>query len=238
VEQGVEREDPRGFGALLEALLVESEGTTVNSNRALDLAVADHDRIAAAIYLRMYGDRIEGRMRCRQCGKAFDVSFRLTVPEAPPGRVQSELVEGPDENGAFVLRNGVRFRLPTARDQLATRQFAPDDARNELLRRCCFDSEISSDDADAVEDAMQAVAPLLSETLKVNCPHCGLPHEEVPFSIQRYLLDALGFERRFLFAEVHQLARAYGWSYRDILALPTADRRVYVGMILAGRASR
>src|SRR6476661_7073523 len=79
VEQSVEPDDPGGFAVLLDELLVDCEGTTVGPGRALDLALADQDRIAARVYYQEYGSRVESSQRCRQCGKAFDVSFDLAT---------------------------------------------------------------------------------------------------------------------------------------------------------------
>jgi hypothetical protein len=237
VEQCIEPEDPCGFGRLLDALLVPTEGTTVRPGCALDLALTDHDRIAVALYCHIYGERVEARLRCRLCEKRFDVSFQLTAPAAPAGRAHAGRVDGPDESGAFVLRNGIRFRLPTGRDRLAAQECAVGEAREVLLRRC-VEGEISPEQSEVVEEAMQCVGPLISDMLTVSCPHCGRQQDDVQFSIQRFLLDGLAFERRFLFAEVHQLARAYRWSYRDILTMPTRERRAYVGMILAERSAR
>jgi hypothetical protein len=234
-EQCFEPDDPAGFAVFLDELLVKCEGTTVGPGRALDLAVADHDRIAAQIYCREYADRIESRLRCRQCTKMFDVSFQLEPLASPSGSTENIGVDGPDEGGMFQLKDGPRFRLPTVRDQLATRQLSPKDARQELLRRCVEGPMGSEEVALAAERAMELVAPLLSQTLAVSCPHCDFRQENVSFSVQRYLLDALAFERRFLFPEVHQVARAYGWSRGDILAMPTTDRRVFVRLILGGK---
>jgi hypothetical protein len=236
VEQCFEPDNPAGFAALLDELLVESEGSTVGPGRALDLAVADHDRIAARLYAREYGERVEARLGCPRCARTFDVSFHLHSAVSPSGPIAAEDLLGPDESGMFQLKHGPRFRLPTARDQLATRRLPAAEAREELFRRCVEGVAGGDEAAAAVEQAMESVGPLISQTLEANCPHCDFHQDQVEFSIQRYLLEALAFERRFLLPEVHRIARAYGWSRGDILAMPTADRRVFVRMILAEHA--
>jgi hypothetical protein len=233
VEQGVEPDNPGGFAGLLDELLLQCDGTTVAPGRALDLAVADHDRLAAWIYRHRYSSRLESTRHCRQCGKAFEVAFDLDALDCRDGQSECDQIEGPDGSGAFQLKGGPRFRLPTARDQLATRHLPLDRAREELLRRC-VDTEISAAElAEAVERAMELVAPLIAGTMTLECPHCSFQDRGVQFSIQQYLLDALAFERRFLFSEVHQLARAYGWSRGEILAMPTVERQAHVRMVLA-----
>jgi hypothetical protein len=238
VEQSVEPGDPEGFAVLLDHLLLECDGTTVGPGRALDLAVADNDRIAAEIYCQEYGDRVESNHSCRQCGKDFKVSFALEPLIRQASQVAAEGVEGPDDSGDFRLRNGPRFRLPTLRDQLAVRGLDADSARMELLRHCVGRDLEDNDEIAAVEGAMEAVGPIISGPVTMSCPHCKFIEDTVEFSIQKFLLEALAFERRFLHYEVHYLARAYGWSRGEILAMSKNDRRVHARMVLAERASR
>ena len=238
VEESIEPEDPEGFAVLLDNLLLECDGTTVSPGRARDLAVSDNDRIAAVIYRREYGDRIESEVRCRQCGKDFKVSFALGPLIPQVSQIAADGIEGPDDLGAFKVRNGLGFRLPTLWDQLAVRSLDADSARRELLRHCVnreFDQE---EEIAALEEAMEKVGPIISGPITMTCPHCKFIEHGVEFSIQRFLLEALAFEKRFLHYEVHYLARAYGWNRSDVLAMPKSDRRLYVGLVLAERASR
>jgi hypothetical protein len=237
VEQRVEPGDPGGFAVLLDQLLLADEGTTVGPGRALDLAVADHDRIAAEIYCQHYGSRVESTLRCRQCGKAFEVAFDLDALNQPVRSSAAGDIEGPDESGTFRMKAGPRFRLPTLRDQLATRELEAEPARQELLRRCVDMEPADENEMEAVERAMESVGPLISGTITANCPHCDHREEEAHFSMPQYLLEALAFEKQFLPYEVHHLARAYGWRRDEILAMPTTDRRLYVRMIMAEATS-
>jgi hypothetical protein len=237
-EQCVEPNDPGGFGVLVNALLVECEGTTVGPGRALDLAVADHDRMAARLFRQEYGSQLESTLRCPQCGQRFDLSFDLSRLDPDPSQFVTDEIEGPDQLGTFQLSGGPRFRLPTLRDQISVSGLNADAARQEILRRCLDQDLCAQDEIEAVERAMETVGPLIAAAITADCPHCHFQQEDVPFSIQQHLLEALAWEKRFLHHEVHQLARAYCWSRNDILAMTTADRRFHVRMILAESASR
>jgi hypothetical protein len=63
--------------AFLDRLLREAPGTTVGSGKAKELAVCDCDRLFAAIYLKYFGERIEGRSLCRDCNEPFESIFSL-----------------------------------------------------------------------------------------------------------------------------------------------------------------
>ena len=82
--------------------------------------------------------------------------------------------------------------------------------------------------------AMAALGPTLDMDLATTCPHCRA-RQSVRFAIDRYLLQCLAKERRFLLQETHRIARAYGWSHAAIMALPRRDRQDHVRLIDAER---
>jgi hypothetical protein len=236
IEEDVDPDDPEAFGRLVNRLLQPHEGTTVGPGCAQDLTVTDLDRIAVMLYRRHFGDRIETRVTCRQCGHPFEASLDLPglpLPTAIPPQVD---VTGPDGEGTFVCsKSGRSFRLPTLRDQLATQWLAPSTARRMLAERCTGSRDLDESDLPTLEDAMESVGPLLSGRIAAACPHCRFEGNQLQFAIQQILVDALASERRFLFHEVHTVARAYGWSRTEILSLARDDRGRHVRMVLAER---
>lgn len=233
VEETIDPDASDGLAVLLDRLFVPDTSTTIAPGCAIDLAVADHDRLAAALYCHNYGTTVESTVRCRKCGRDFDLKFDLETVSRQASPRLPEDVSGPDDRAMFSWREKVRFRLPTLRDQIATRDLPLQAARLEMLRQC---STAEIDDEETINDlehAMEAVGPLISKAISADCPHCHHHEESIPFSIQQFLLDALTFERRFLTQEVHCLARTYGWSRREILDMPASERRHYASMILA-----
>jgi hypothetical protein len=81
-----------------------------------------------------------------------------------------------------------------------------------------------------VADALERIAPLLDVELDATCPECGHVHA-VRFDVQRFFLGRLVAERAQRAAEIHRLARGYGWSLSEILSLPRARRRDYVELV-------
>ena len=59
------------------------------------------------------------------------------------------------------------------------------------------------------------------------CTACG-EKWEVAFDPSSFLAEELGAEARRAMAEVASLARAYGWSEREILAMSAARRQGYL----------
>ena len=58
---------------LLDRLLVNAPGTNVGPGYAVNLTSADRDRLLTAIYIRIYGSRVESTVNCKNCEKPFDI---------------------------------------------------------------------------------------------------------------------------------------------------------------------
>jgi hypothetical protein len=221
---------------LLDRLLVETRGTTVGPGTARNLAVCDSDRLFAAIYLKYFGEQVEGVVSCRDCGESFEVSFSLRNLLANLEVAAKRNVVGPDEDGIYTLSDGRRFRLPTASDQQSVLELQTDAAAGALLEQCMVAGD-PMDNPQLVQKAMEAVGPVLDLDLDAVCPECGAS-ESVRFDMQAHLLRVLAHEKRFLVREIHLIAVTYGWSYGEVLSLTREDRRAFVGLIQAEREAR
>ena len=223
-----------GAVALLDRLLVPGP-RAIRPGEAARVAVADRDRLLAALQRDAFGDRIEADAPCRDCGRPFAVAFSLAAlvdaqrPQRPDG------VDGPDAAGRYRL-DEVIFRLPTSEDLDEVNAPSDGDPRGGLLHRCIVEGSGSAREAE-IEAAMAALGPTLDTDLAATCPHCTAG-QRVRFAIDRYLLKCLANERRFLLQEAHRIARAYGWSHEAIMALPRRDRQDYVRLIDAERQAR
>jgi hypothetical protein len=221
--------------AFLDRLLARTPGTTVEPGRAADLAVCDCDRLCASIYLAYFGERIEGRIVCVACREPFEMEFSLPKLIENMARRPRSNVSGPDDEGVFTLSGGRRFRLPTAGEHQKVMEMGTDEALAALLSRCVVEGEPV--DTAAIESAMDDVGATLDLDLDAACPHCAM-RQTVRFDIQSYLFRALGYERQFLNCEAHYIAKAYGWTYEEILGLRREDRRAFVRLIQSDRPAR
>jgi hypothetical protein len=197
----------------------------------LQLTVFERDRLLALIYSRSYGERIDSTLKCTACSKPFDISFSLQdlACHSAPAAVSAV------GDGSFRMQGGVRFRLPTGEDEVSVQHLSGPEALRELLRRCVMEAPAELDVA-AVQDAMEAVAPVLDIDINTTCPECGVA-ARVRFDLQSYLLQSIAQDRRRLWRETHVLATSYKWSLQEILGLPREDRRTLVSLI-EGNAAR
>ena len=219
--------------ALLDRLLVA--GTqAIQPGETVRLALADRDRLLAAIQRDIFGDLIEADAPCRGCGRLFAVAFSLAAlidgqrTERPAG------VDCPDD-GCYRLGE-IRFRLPTSEDLDDLVDLPAVQRRAALLARCIVEGSGSGREGE-IEAAMAALGPTLDTDVGTTCPHCA-KQQSVRFAIERYLLRSIANERRFLLHETHRIARAYGWSHHEIMTLARRDRQEYVRLIDAERQGR
>jgi hypothetical protein len=216
---------------LLDRLLVNAPGSSAEDLKAARLTASQRDRLLAAVYERTFGPRIDNTIRCTLCGELFDLSFTidnlLAVVSASASSSSADL----QPDGTFRLPNGVVFRLPTGQDEMAIAGLSPIDAESALLERCLIEPD-GSIDLEAVQKAMEEVAPILDLDLDAQCPECG-GKQSVRFDVQYFLLRALELERKQMAREVHRLAIAYGWSLNEILGLFRSQRRAFVELIEA-----
>jgi hypothetical protein len=212
------------LNALLERLTLDAEQL-----HALDLVAADRDRLLAVVYEYAFGDRIESTLTCARCKQPFDLFFSLSHLIAAIND-QSETGEWKAiGDGSFETADGLRFRLPTGRDELSVADLPLTEVESSLLDRCVVDGAVLENQT-AFQELLERVAPLLDLELLAPCAECQHVHT-VQFDIQSYLLGALFGERRRLLSEINRIAGSYAWSLEEILSLRRSDRRLLVELI-------
>jgi hypothetical protein len=214
---------------LLSGLIEAQSDRQSLSIQAIDLVAADRDQVLAAVYRTAFGDRIESTLTCDKCAQPFDIDFSLQNLIASINQADEPVQFLQLEDGSFQASNGVTFRLPTGRDELAATGQSAQELESLLLKRCT-DEQGWTGGGGALEDLLERVAPLIDLELIATCPECRHVHK-LQFDIQTYLLGALVAERRRLLSDINCIAAAYSWSLEEILSLTRSDRRHLVELI-------
>lgn len=176
----------------------------------------------------LFGTQLQAQVACERCGEALEVG--LSVDElllasqgtAPPPMLQLE---------------GFEFRLPDSTDLASVVGMADAQAAAEqLLERCCLRRSpatvLSADIRESTEAWLEASDPLADLRLQLSCEACGhvWPAALDPAS---WLWDEVQRSAHGLLAQVHALARAYGWTEPQVLALSPQRRSIYLDMVQA-----
>jgi hypothetical protein len=226
---------------LIGRLLVEHPAGTLGPAVAATMSLADRDRLVAGLYRQLFGDTVASQIACDTCGRAFEIDFSLAgLLRSLDDRIARppSLRDGPDEQGAYTLEDGTRFRLPTVEDEraLAVPGLAEEESVAALRRRCVLAGEVARV-GEAVEAAMASLAPLVGTRIAARCPDCDA-EQTIDFDMPSYFAAALLRERPILLRELHCLARAYGWSYAELLGMPRSQRRAFVALVLGEQQAR
>jgi hypothetical protein len=134
----------------------------------------------------------------------------------------------------------VDFRLPNSLDILEAmynKEIATDPAK--LLSRCILkvhhnhaeeQVELPHHLMATLEDRMGEADPQAIITMVLNCPDCKTRWNST-FDIIQYLWMEIDNWAKKLLREVATLARAFGWSEKEILNLSHNRRRMYLDLI-------
>src|SRR5262249_11248813 len=136
----------------------------------------------------------------------------------------------------------VRFRLPPSAG-LAGRVGEPA-AGSAVLASCVVEAaegderrppqELPPFLREELSTRMAALDPQADLLLALECPACGHGWQ-ADLDVGAFVLAEIDAHAARLLGEVHGLARAYGWSAADILALRPARRRRHLQLASAGR---
>jgi len=201
-----------------------------------ELTAPDRDRLLAAIYQRAFGKKIDSTATCTACSSPYDLGFALEDLFAALDRSTGSSTTQVLDDGTFRTSSGLRFRLPTARDEMEVSELPLEKAEQALASLCIVESS-AGDSLSTLEDAIEEVAPVLDLDIDTACPECGA-RQGVRFDMQFYLLSAIERERAHVLREIHRIASAYGWSLEEILVLERNDRRALVQLIEGDLAAR
>ncbi len=170
--------------------------------------------------------RTEALCPAGDCGETIDVAFEVGA-YLSHHRPRAFRGARPADSGWFELTGSCgRFRIPTIGDLLA--EVDLDGAA--LHERCLDHGDPPAAVARRIDRALDALAPRLDGEVSGACPSCGAA-VELCFEPISYVAQELRDACAGLFAQVHELALAYRWSERAILALGRRRRTGYLAMI-------
>ena len=179
-----------------------------------------------------FGSKVSGVAECPGCGELLQWELYLddlrTTPNYHEEGAKRLVMEGHE----------LLYRLPDSTD-LAAVALGGDVAngRDTLLHRCVLEASkegarvevgtLPEEVVSALAAEMEANDPQAETLLDFECPECGLRWQAL-FDVMTFLWTELQARARTLLNDVHDLARAYGWSENDILGMSAVRRRYYL----------
>lgn len=201
------------------------------------LSIGQRDASLLTLREWTFGPQLVGLANCPHCSERLELTFNSADIQASPRNEQEEV------HCLSVAEHVVRWRLPNSLDVMAVSDGqAVDETRKSLLARCVLTvqqggEERSTDQlpqeiADAVVQQMAETDPQADVQLALACPACGHTWQAT-FDIVSFFWSEINAWAYRTLREVHTLARAYGWTEGDILALSPQRRQLYLEMATA-----
>lgn len=199
---------------------------------AADLPIGERDRRLLTLREWLFGPGLASVVACPRCGERLELTFTIAdirVPALDDGAAHSLAIDG----------YAVEFRLPTSRDLLRVADRDAETAAERLLAACVTASRdgqpVETDTLpeaviEAVAAHMAAADPQADARLALTCATCGHAWDVV-FDIATFLWQEIETWAQRTVIEIHWLARAYGWTEGEILALSARRRRLYLEMV-------
>jgi hypothetical protein len=219
--------------------LLDAAGTDARIDLWGAAPIGERDGKLLELYETLFGPQLHTVTKCPHCDETLethfatcDISVQPVVPPLP---------------STFKLRKqgcSIEYRLPNSEDLLhvASATDDPEEAQIQLLQRCVIEAKragkrqtpdhLPADIVDRLADEMAKHDPGADVQMQLNCPGCGHVWS-VGFDIVSYFWSALEDWAQRTLADVHLLARAYGWSEHEILGLSATRRQHYVEMVRA-----
>jgi uncharacterized metal-binding protein YceD (DUF177 family) len=200
------------------------------------LSIGERDRRLLTLRQLTFGSQLASVANCARCGETLEWTVETSelVMQSPSESIAELAVD--------VDQYHVRFRLPNTLDLAAITNGSfvdPESARQQLLENCVVDASRQGEDVSAnalpvsvttaMVKRMAEADPQADLQVELSCPACG---EEWPaqFDIESFFWSEMCAWAQRILSEVHRLARAYGWSEKEILGLSPWRRQFYLSL--------
>jgi len=222
------------------ALLSDASGYEIRRseetiNGWASLTVTDFEAALLSLRRFLFGDTISCVFRCTslECGERIEPEFSVTAYlEQIQPRLPRHVSQCENRAGWYRMSGGpnrsFEFRLPTVMDQLRVLGRAMGAAQ--LTERCIEPIGLKARGTTSVEQAMESLAPLVSQAVTGSCPECG-ESLTMYLHVPRLVVDELTASAVGVHDEIHSIAAAYHWDEAAILALPQRRRQAYAETI-------
>lgn len=197
------------------------------------------ERDARLLQLRewMFGSKLVNLARCPECSEMVEWEMSTDMLKLQPFGQKEPAATYLLQCGAYHLQ----YRLVNSLDVLSLIgqgdvSFRPE----QLLLDCVLEAKMGDQTVSTAELPAEVLAALDRQveqedpqahiSMAMTCPACGHNWSTI-FDIMGYLWAEIDAWAKRLFQEVYILARAFGWSERDIIEMSPRRRSLYLSML-------
>lgn len=229
-EQGLNRPLPHKALLLLAAAHPE-----MTADALAELSIGARDACLLSLRERLFGPRLVNNAACPQCAERIE--WEQSIADL---RVGDEDAPKPASFSLEAEQYCLHFRLPNSLDLAAIAGSEPTSAIKQLLQRCiqtaeyqgraCAIEQLPETVVDALGRRIEALDPQAEIRISLTCPACAHVWDAW-FDVAGFLWSEIETWAGRTLQTVHKLAKAYGWTERDILNLSPVRRQLYLAMV-------
>ena len=209
---------------------------TVNNTEISKLSIGDRDVRLLQLREWIFGHRLKNLANCPACGELIEWECDLKEFYLQP--ISSEL-----SSRQYLLEKeniNIHFRLPNSNDLMTaiSRQLSNKAILSNCILEVYEENQKGSIDSfneelwNALDNKMSELDPQADIKINISCPVC-LNQWQTSFDIVTYLWKEINNWAQRMLQEVYLLARAFGWSEKDILDMNDHRRQSYLEMLRA-----
>jgi len=202
-----------------------------------ELSIGHRDALLLTLREKTFGQPLNGIATCPECGEQLELTMKVS------DILVEKKIEPNRELTITINSYEVKFRLPDSTDIAFLDE--PIDlaaARLEIYDRCilsiCDTSESKEVSIDClpvevmneISDRIAKADPQADILIDLSCPSCSKKWQ-MGFDIVSFFWSEINAWAYRILYEVRNLAMAYGWSERDILAMSPWRRQIYLEMM-------
>jgi hypothetical protein len=199
-----------------------------------ELPIGQRDGCLLTLRELTFGPRLSGVIDCPACSEQLELGFTVADMRMMPEEERADLSV---TTGEFT----VELRLPNSLDLAGIVGYAgPASPASLLFERCllaarhgevsCSADQLPPNVVEAAVEQMSRADPQADVWLALSCPTC-CEQWRASFDILTFFWSEIDAWARRILRDVDSLARAYGWSEPDILALSPRRRQFYLEII-------
>jgi hypothetical protein len=207
--------------------------------RSVSPSLGTRNAALVALRRRLFGVTQPLRCNCIVCGAVAEFTADCSA-------LEHALLPVPSASELQRLEAGgyhVEFRVPDIADvrRASAESTGVEEFVGMLLACCvlrcdredgehCAPQELPASVAQALSRRMEEIEPGASVEFDVSCPECSA-RWTAPMDVGEVLWAELQSQAERLFVEVHTLARTYGWTEPEVLALTPMRRAAYLQLL-------
>lgn len=200
------------------------------------LPIGNRDLRLLSLRRALAGERLSGKSMCPECDA--ELQFALDISQLTMGDYRHQRPEVYRETFDDYT---ITFRPLNSRDQLAVSQIYNVDDAAQVMRRSCIVKAshahnevpveaLSETLLDAVGERVIELDPQVETRFSLTCAVCDTKFSAVFEAVEFVWCEIVALAANTL-EEVVLLARAFGWSERDILQMTPRRRQRYLDMV-------